>query len=100
VALAGFRIVQEALTNVTRHARAASATVTVTYGQGEIAVQIDDDGIPLGSTSRRVPTSPGGGNGLPGMRERAEALGGRFEAGPRSGGGFRVRARLPAGDST
>ncbi len=99
VALAGFRIVQEALTNVTRHARAASATVTVTYGQGEIAVQIDDDGSPPGSISRRIPTSPGGGNGLAGMRERAEALGGRFEAGPRSGGGFRVRARLPAGDS-
>jgi signal transduction histidine kinase len=99
VALAGFRIVQEALTNVTRHARAASATVTVTYGRGEIAVRIDDDGSPPGSSSRRIPTSPGGGNGVAGMRERAEALGGRFEAGPRSDGGFRVRARLPAGDS-
>jgi signal transduction histidine kinase len=62
-------------------------------------VQVDDDGHgPSAAAGRReVPSSDGegGGNGIPGMRERAVALGGTFDAGPRSGGGFRVRARIP-----
>ena len=90
VDLAAFRIVQEALTNVGRHAGAATATVRVSYGDGDLTVQIDDDGG--GSTA--VSTA-GSGKGIMGMRERAAALGGDLEAGPRPGGGFRVRARLP-----
>lgn len=90
VDLAAFRIVQESLTNVTRHADGAHATVRVTYGDGDVTVQIDDDG--RGVSAQR---GPGRGSGIAGMRERAAALGGSLEAGPRSRGGFRVRARLP-----
>jgi signal transduction histidine kinase len=89
VDLAAFRIVREALTNVTRHAGPASAIVLVGYGSEELTVQVDDDGRgPAGNGA-------GQGNGIRGMRERAAALGGELAAGPRPGGGFRVRARLP-----
>jgi signal transduction histidine kinase len=90
VDVAAFRIVQEALTNVARHAGGASATVRLSYGERDLTVQIDDDG--------RGPTTGdamGSGKGIVGMRERVGALGGELEAGPRPGGGFRVRARLP-----
>jgi signal transduction histidine kinase len=90
VELAAFRICQEAVTNVIRHAGPASARVRLAYGEGELVVQIDDDGRGAASNG-----GGGGGNGLVGMRERAAALGGSVEAGPRAGGGFRVRARLP-----
>jgi signal transduction histidine kinase len=90
VDLAAFRIAQEALTNVARHAGPATATVRLTYGERELTVEVEDDG--RGAPGGR---SPGGGNGLPGMRERALALGGELTAGPRPGGGFRVEARLP-----
>ena len=90
VDLAAYRIVQEALTNVARHAGAATATVHVTYGEQDVTLEIDDDG--RGATARK---SPEGGSGIPGMRERAAAVGGELDAGPRPGGGFRVRARLP-----
>jgi signal transduction histidine kinase len=100
--LAAFRIVQEALTNIVRHAGAGAATVELTYGADELTVQVDDDGRPRGASSgRREPSTPndeGGGNGIPGMRERASALGGTLDAGPRSSGGFRVRARIPLPD--
>lgn len=86
--LAAYRIVQEALTNVCRHARASAATVEVRYGPGEVAVEVTDDGI------GGVPDG-GGGHGLVGMRERAALYGGNVEAAPRPGGGFRVRARIP-----
>jgi signal transduction histidine kinase len=89
VDLAAFRIVQEALTNVTRHAGRATATVHITYGERDFTVQIEDDGG--GAT---VGPASGGGNGIPGMRERAVALGGALQAGPRPGG-FGVLARLP-----
>jgi len=87
---AAYRIVQEALTNVTRHAGPATAVVRVSYAERDLAVQIDDDGRgpPPGPPARR-------GKGVIGMRERATALGGDLQAGPRPGGGFRVRARLP-----
>jgi hypothetical protein len=78
VDLAAFRIVQEALTNVTRHAAGATATVRVTYGERELTIQVDDDG----GHAAAGPT-PGGGSGISGMRERAVALGGELEAGPR-----------------
>ena len=88
VDLAAFRIVQEALTNVARHSGAAHATVKILYGPHDLEIEITDDGGSLPGTS-------GGGNGIPGMRERAAALEGRLEAGPRPEGGFRVWARLP-----
>ena len=91
VDLAAFRIVQEALTNVTRHAGPATATVLVAYDDDGLTVQVDDDG-----RGHRGPGgTPGGGNGIRGMRERAAALGGELTAGPRAGGGFRVSAHLP-----
>jgi signal transduction histidine kinase len=97
--LAAFRIVQEALTNIVRHAGAGAATVELTYGPDELTVQVDDDGHGAGGSDDRrdapAPDGEGGGNGIPGMRERAVALGGTFDAGPRSSGGFRVRARIP-----
>jgi signal transduction histidine kinase len=92
VNLAAFRIVQEALTNVRRHAGPARATIKLRYGADELTVQIDDDG----ARAKGRHDSMGGGNGIPGMRERASALGGTLEAGPRAAdGGFRVLARLP-----
>lgn len=89
VDLAGYRIVQEALTNVTRHAGARTACVRISYTGHDVGVQIDDDGT--GAPERDA----GRGNGIRGMEERARALGGEFSAGPRESGGFRVRARLP-----
>jgi len=87
---AAYRIVQEALTNVRRHAGpSAAATVVIEYGESMLTVQVDDDGIGAAA----VPSE--GGSGLPGMRERAVALGGSFEADPRPDGGFRVRASIP-----
>lgn len=89
---AAFRIVQESLTNVHRHAGPATATVRLDYTPDGVVVAVQD-------TGRGVPDGvepPTEGNGLPGMRERAAALGGRLEAGPRAGGGFGVRAELPA----
>ena len=91
---AAFRIAQEALTNVARHAGGATATVLLAYGDQAITVQIDDDGRGAG---REPAGSVGSGKGITGMRERAVALGGRLDAGPRPGGGFRVRAWLPLG---
>jgi signal transduction histidine kinase len=91
VGLAAYRITQEALTNVTRHAGAASASVRIGYGERELTVEVTDDGRGSG----RPPDGTSGGNGITGMRERAAALGGWVEAGPRPGGGFRVFARLP-----
>jgi signal transduction histidine kinase len=91
VDLSAYRIVQEALTNTLRHARADHAQVTVRYGDGEVEVEVRDDG--RGMTGADVNGVPG--RGLVGMRERAALLGGTLEAGPLPGGGYRVRARLP-----
>ncbi|TMK43752.1 MAG: hypothetical protein E6G66_14930 [Actinobacteria bacterium] len=90
VDLAAYRIAQEALTNVIRHAHAMAVRVHVVYGPDELQIGVDDDGggpQTEGKESR--------GNGLSGMRERAAALGGKLDAGPRAGGGFEVLARLP-----
>jgi signal transduction histidine kinase len=101
VDLAAYRILQESLTNVSRHAGAGQATVSVRYGDRELALEVDDDGCASGSgdgtAGRSVDGDAGTGNGIVGMRERAAALGGDLEAGPRPGGGFRVRARIPLG---
>ncbi|MDX2705581.1 sensor histidine kinase [Streptomyces sp. PA03-6a] len=93
VDLAAFRIVQEALTNVIRHSGSRTARVHVTRRRDAVELRVDDDG-PATTTADHAPDS-GGGNGLLGMRERAAALGGTVEAGPRADGGFRVMARLP-----
>jgi signal transduction histidine kinase len=91
VQLAAYRIIQESLTNVARHAGHARVTVRVIYNDANVHVQIDDDGkAPSGMGS-----AIGAGSGIAGMRERATALGGDLSAGFRHGGGFRVSARLP-----
>ncbi len=87
VDLAAYRILQESLTNVVRHAGASSVTVEVTYGAQELTVEVVDDG--------KSGSSNGSGSGIAGMRERAIALGGELDAGRRLGGGFRVHAVLP-----
>ena len=87
---AAYRIVQEALTNVTRHDGHACASVHLHYTPEALSIQVDDDGQGTGTR----PSGPG--LGLVGMRERVSALGGRLQAGPQATGGFRVRAELPA----
>ncbi|WP_329498645.1 sensor histidine kinase [Kitasatospora herbaricolor] len=89
IELSAFRIVQEAVTNVVRHAGTGHCRVSVGYGDEELSVDVVDEG--RGVTG----PVPGRGFGLVGMRERVGLLHGRFEAGPRPGGGFRVAAVLP-----
>jgi signal transduction histidine kinase len=86
-----YRIVQEALTNVARHARASRATVTIRRVPGAITIDVLDDGA-TGADAISVPVP---GNGVRGMRERAAALGGSLQAGAEQAGGWRVYARLP-----
>jgi signal transduction histidine kinase len=88
---AAYRIVQEALTNVRRHAGTlASATVRIGYRPGSLALSVEDTGV--------GPATPDeSGNGIPGMRERAAALGGSLTVGAGPEGGFRVVATLPTG---
>ncbi|MEV0384340.1 sensor histidine kinase [Nonomuraea sp. NPDC050643] len=88
VDLAAARIVRESLTNVARHSGTTDARLTITHKSGNIVIRVEDDGP--GTTY-----DGGSGFGLQGMRERATALGGTLEAGPRPEGGFRVVARLP-----
>jgi len=94
VALAGFRIVQEALANATRHAPGAPVTVQVWPGGHELAVRVHNAAPPGGAAPADAP-GPGAGHGVTGMRERATALGGAFSAGPTDDGGFSVTATLP-----
>jgi signal transduction histidine kinase len=92
VELTAFRIVQEALTNVRKHAgRSAAATVRIVYQPSAIVVEVTDDGRGAATALAGV----GAGHGLLGMRERVEIYGGQLTAGPRTGGGFLVRASLP-----
>ena len=93
VDLTAFRIVQESLSNVLRHAGLAAAVVTISYERDRLTVEVEDDGCG-DALSDREP-SEGSGNGIAGMCERALGLGGEFEAKPRPEGGFRVRAHLP-----
>ena len=96
VDLAAYRIVQESLTNVARHAGPTTATVRLVHGTDGLDIEVRDDG---GATVANG-SSGGTGSGIAGMRERADALGGRLEAGPRPGGGFAVTAHLPFGGPT
>jgi len=88
VDLSAYRIVQEALTNALKHAGPATARVLVRYRKDDLELEIADTGVAAGA-------SDGEGHGLVGMRERVSLYGGKIEAGPRDGGGFAVRARLP-----
>jgi signal transduction histidine kinase len=85
--LSAFRIVQEALTNVLKHARASRASVRVRYARDALELEVADDGVGGATTD--------GGRGLVGMRERVALFGGEIDAGTRPGGGFAVRARMP-----
>ena len=86
---AGYRIVQEGLTNVLRHSTARQARVRVEVDDRAVVIDVTDDG------HRRATTFPTGGHGLRGMQERAAALGGTCEAGTVNGAGWKVRARIP-----
>ncbi len=90
VELSAYRIVQEALTNALKHAGPVPATVVLTYTQGSLDVEV---------VNRRgsVDSDPGGGRGLVGMRERAAMVGGTFQSGTTTDGGYRVSASLPTG---
>jgi signal transduction histidine kinase len=88
VALSAYRIIQEALTNVVKHAGPARACVVVRYSGDAVEVEVVDSG-------RGASDHPTDGHGLAGMRERVALFGGEFDAGQRTGGGFAVRARLP-----
>jgi signal transduction histidine kinase len=94
VDLAAYRIVQEALTNASKHAAGARAEVVVRYGRQAVEVEVADDG---GGPSAVVPRAGGGGHGLIGIRERVALYGGTLDAGRRPAGGFRVHVRLPIG---
>src|SRR3954469_7775264 len=95
VDVSAYRIVQEALTNTLKHARASRADVHLRYWPDEIEVEVVDDGGANGN-----PASASGGLGLVGMRERAALHGGKLPAGPAAGGGFAVRVRLPTPTGT
>ena len=93
VDLSAYRIVQEALTNVVKHAGPAHAQVTIRYRDQDVTVEVIDDGRGVAAVAGNG--GRGTGHGLIGMAERVAAFGGDLEVGPRPGGGFRVAARLP-----
>jgi signal transduction histidine kinase len=88
--VSAYRIVQEGLTNTLKHAHATSVDVLVRYGAGDVELVVSDDG-------RANTSGGGGGHGLVGMRERAAVYGGEILTGPKKGGGYELRARLPVG---
>ena len=90
VALTTYRIVQESLTNVIRHADASTASVRIARDGSDLVVEVADDGRPV-----PTPSKASAGYGLHGMRERVEAVGGELHAGPDPTGGWTVRAILP-----
>ncbi|MGW2151041.1 sensor histidine kinase [Nonomuraea bangladeshensis] len=93
VELSAFRIVQEALSNAMRHAPGAAVTLRLRYQPDALTIRV------VNAAPARPVTAPGGGHGLPGMRERAAMLGGDLVAGPTPDGGYEVSAFLPAGPS-
>lgn len=95
VELSAYRIVQESLTNALKYAGpGARARVQLTRRAGELSIIVEDDGRGVIAEATRS----SGGHGIAGMRERVQQLGGTMDHGPRSGGGFRVEAHLPASD--
>jgi signal transduction histidine kinase len=99
VDLSAYRIIQEALTNIIKHAECSTANVTVRYAPGSVTLEITDDGhcTPRSDTPAAAFST---GHGIIGMRERIAVFGGEFAAGPRPEGGFRVFARLPIPEVT
>jgi signal transduction histidine kinase len=93
VDLSAYRIVQEALTNVVKHAGPARAQVTIRYSDRDVTVEVTDDGRGAAAPTGDGPVATG--HGLIGMRERVAAFGGDLKVGPELGNGFRVAARLP-----
>jgi signal transduction histidine kinase len=91
--LSAYRIVQEALTNVVKHAGDADTEVVIRYADRALELDVVDD------SGHGIATVNGSGHGLIGMRERVALYDGTLEAGPRAGGGYAVRARLPLGDT-
>lgn len=94
--IVAYRVIQESLTNIRKHAgdpAGVTVTVRLTRRPGALRVVIEDDG--RGATMITRPNGDSSGHGIPGMRERATALGGTLEVGPRPGGGFRVTTELP-----
>jgi signal transduction histidine kinase len=112
VDLSAYRIVQEALTNVVKHASTDACRVIVDYGEDVLSIEVTNGGpgtmpdlrgsrgcfVPGATRARFVPAAAGGGHGLIGMRERVGLCSGQFSAGPLPDGGFRVAAHLPLGD--
>jgi signal transduction histidine kinase len=94
---AAFRIIQESLTNVSRHSGAETARIRIRLRDGALLLEIVDNGA---GPARSDPELPHGGNGIVGLRARAAAVGGRLRAESRPGGGFAVRAELPLGTGT
>jgi signal transduction histidine kinase len=93
--LAAYRVVQEALTNVLKHAGKPRTTVRLDYREAELVVEVADAGRPIPAAGPASSAVPGSGRGLLGLRERIALYGGELAAGPRPGGGWLVRARLP-----
>ncbi|GAA2097655.1 histidine kinase [Streptomyces albiaxialis] len=113
--LVAYRVVQEALTNALKYAHGSRTSVRVRHGEREISVEVGTEGTErtertdgggsggsggANGTGARTGFAAGSGRGLAGVRERVEILGGDFGAGPRPGGGFVVRARIPAGGAS
>lgn len=90
--LAAYRVIQEAVTNVIKHAAAGSCRVTVAYQEGTLTLEVTDSGSAPAAAGRELPVA---GNGIIGMRERAAMYGGEIQAAPLPGRGFRVAARFP-----
>jgi signal transduction histidine kinase len=93
--LAAYRLVQEALTNVRKHAPASTVRVCLGFEPDSLRVEVTDDGLPRGVVPEPMPTPAGSGHGLIGMRERVRLYDGRLQTGRVVGGGFRVEATLP-----
>jgi signal transduction histidine kinase len=90
-----YRVVQEALTNVSRHAEATRAVIRLTGDERQVVASVTDDGRGMPDATRLGPREDGGGFGTGGMRERAELVGGELEFSPAAGGGTTVRLRVP-----
>jgi signal transduction histidine kinase len=107
VDVSAYRIVQEALTNVLKHAGSARAEVSIGYADDAVTIEVADEGTDLRAVPALAATDlgeagapPAVGRGLTGMRERVALFGGELRAGPKPDGGFTVRARLPLGDGS
>jgi signal transduction histidine kinase len=92
IELSAYRIVQEALTNVRKHAPGAAATVRLSYAPSELRLEVDNGPSPA---ANGTPAMPGTGSGIVGMQERVALYGGSLQVARRPDGGFRVSARLP-----